>query len=118
MALNLLDSAVERVHTALDTVGALDNTLIIFASDNGGCSTGGARNYPLRGQKGSLFEGGTRVESFLSGGLIPPKLQGTSYNGLFHVSDWFPTILDIADIAYTPDKVQCHAIYIQQIVSY
>jgi arylsulfatase A-like enzyme len=56
-ALNILDSAVGALHTALTTAGVLNNTYIIFASDNGGCPTGGGRNAPLRGTKGSLFEG-------------------------------------------------------------
>ena len=40
------------MHNAFDRVGVMDNTYIIFASDNGGCPAGGGRNYPLRGTKG------------------------------------------------------------------
>jgi arylsulfatase A-like enzyme len=42
--------------------GVIDNTIIVFLSDNGGpVSDNGSNNTPLRGQKGSVFEGGIRV---------------------------------------------------------
>ena len=43
------------MHNAFDRVGVVDNTYIIFASDNGGCPAGGGRNYPLRGTKGMVL---------------------------------------------------------------
>jgi arylsulfatase A-like enzyme len=57
MALAVLDDAVEDVYDAITSAGEIDNTYFIFASDNGGCAEAGGRNYPLRGQKGSIFEG-------------------------------------------------------------
>jgi arylsulfatase A-like enzyme len=67
-----VDESVGRVMAILDELGLAENTLLIFASDNGG--VGGyvregitkARedvtdNAPLRSGKGSLYEGGTRV---------------------------------------------------------
>ena len=54
-SLALLDKAVENMYNALDERGVVDNSYIIFASDNGGCPSGGGRNYPLRGTKGSLW---------------------------------------------------------------
>ena len=42
---------------------------------------------------GSLFEGGVRVDAFVYSTKIPESLRGTEYQHLFHVSDWFPTIL-------------------------
>jgi len=58
MSLVLLDEAVESVHDALVEREMLDNSFIIFASDNGGCYGSGGKNGPLRGTKGTLFEGG------------------------------------------------------------
>jgi arylsulfatase A-like enzyme len=78
-----------------------NNTYIIFASDNGGCPQGGSRNTPLRGGKSTLFEGGTRVESFIYNPLLPTEVAGSTYYGLTHVADWFPTMLKIANITYT-----------------
>jgi arylsulfatase A-like enzyme len=60
MALNLLDSSVRDIVDALAARGQMDNTYIIFASDNGGCYQAGGRNGDLRGSKGSLFEGTER----------------------------------------------------------
>ena len=57
MALNLLDGAVKEVVKALEDKDQMENTYVIFASDNGGCYQAGGRNGDLRGSKGSLFEG-------------------------------------------------------------
>lgn len=54
-----LDQAVGRVLAALEKQGLAENTLVIFASDNGG--TGSARPTGLREKKGTTFEGGIRV---------------------------------------------------------
>jgi arylsulfatase A-like enzyme len=61
MSLLLLDDAVSTIHTAVKDKGIADNTYIIFASDNGGCYKSGGQNGPLRGTKGSLFEGSFSV---------------------------------------------------------
>ena len=45
-----------------------------------------ANNCPLRGGKYSDFEGGVRVVSFVSGGLIPEKRRGISLNGSMHIA--------------------------------
>ena len=89
------------IYFEMDKKQQLDNTYFIFASDNGGCPTAGGRNYPLRGTKGSLFEGGVHVESFIYSEMDSFKARGT-YGNLFHVSDWFPTILDMAGVKYSP----------------
>jgi len=54
-----LDRATGRILDALQMLGVADNTLVIFASDNGG--TASARPCGLRGIKGTTFEGGIRV---------------------------------------------------------
>ena len=96
-----MDTAVESIYDALDKQDVLDNTYIIFASDNGGCPTSDGRNEPLRGTKGSLFEGGSRVESFIYSSGLSSKVSGSSYVNVFHVTDWFPTIVDIVGISYS-----------------
>ncbi len=55
-----LDREVGRLLAALDKAGLADNTLVVFASDNGGLS-GAANMGPLRGAKSTTFEGGVRV---------------------------------------------------------
>jgi arylsulfatase A-like enzyme len=99
-SLYLLDKGVGEIVEALETSNMMDNTYIIFMSDNGGCWYGGGRNGGLRGAKGALFEGGIKVDSFIYSPLL--SKPGTTYSGLMHISDWFPTILALSQIVYTP----------------
>lgn len=55
-----VDTSVGRVVAKIDELGLSENTLIVFTSDNGGLPSV-SQLAPLRGQKGSLFEAGTRV---------------------------------------------------------
>ena len=90
-----LDDQVGRVVAALEQRGLTDNTLILFSSDNGGLpGVGGAANGKLRGQKGTLNEGGTRVCAFANWpGHIKP---GTVVTEPLHIVDWFPTLVNLA----------------------
>ncbi len=54
-----MDAGVGRIVAVLEECGMIDNTLVIFASDNGANNKG--RNAPFSGFKGGLFEGGIRV---------------------------------------------------------
>jgi arylsulfatase A-like enzyme len=56
-----LDDSVGRVLDTLDTSGQATNTLVVFVNDNGGATYSTFYNVPLRGHKGTLFEGGIRV---------------------------------------------------------
>ena len=59
-----VDRGVGKLANALKSNGQLDNTLIVFLSDNGGKLSLGATNYPLQKGKGSTQEGGYRVPMF------------------------------------------------------
>ena len=59
---------------------------------NGGATYASGRNYPLRGGKMTVFEGGTRVRGFINGKSLKPYV----YDGMFHAVDWMPTILHAA----------------------
>jgi len=74
-----------------------DNTLIIFCSDNGGASVGAwDRNYQLRGNKGSLNEGGIRTPLiFVWPGKIKP---GTNSDLLTYLVDMMATFADLAGV--------------------
>ena len=91
---NCLDDQVGRVVAVLEQRGLLDNTLVLFSSDNGGPTGLGATNHGLRSGKATLYEGGVRVPAFASWrGRIP---AGTVVNAPLHVVDWYPTLLALA----------------------
>eukprot|EP00966_Prymnesium_polylepis_P279726 6462626-Prymnesium_polylepis.1 len=75
-----LDEGLGNVTTALKARGMFDSTLIIVTTDNGGptteCSTTGQSNWPFRGSKCSLYEGGTRGTAFVYWAGLPPAVRG------------------------------------------
>jgi arylsulfatase B/arylsulfatase I/J len=91
-----LDEAAGNVTAALKRHGLWEKTLFIFSTDNGG-PLPIASNFPLRGGKGSLWEGGVRGIGFVVAG--DPGWLGVSTGGgivdaLIHVTDWMPTLCD------------------------
>lgn len=88
-----LDSFTDHIVKALKSAKLWDNTVLIFSSDNGAYPNYGGNNYPLRGTKHSVWEGGVRVRTFLTG----RDIERGEYGGLFHSVDWTPTILAMAD---------------------
>ncbi|XP_076040506.1 arylsulfatase I-like isoform X2 [Oratosquilla oratoria] len=92
--LSALDDTIGKVVRTLKEEGLYDNTVIVFSSDNGAELGDLHGNLPLRGFKWSSFEGGTRVPAFIHSPLL--GLEPRVHKGLFHITDWFNTILDIA----------------------
>ena len=93
-----MDYGIGRVYDALSKKGILDNTVIVFTTDNGGPSNGFdfnyANNWPLRGVKASVWEGGVRAVGFIHSKLL--KSPGRVSMDLFHCTDWLPTLVSIA----------------------
>jgi arylsulfatase A-like enzyme len=99
--LSLLDDAIGAVTTALSETAQRERTLIFFFSDNGG-PAGGPDNTPLRGTKGTLYEGGVRVPFLIS---WPAKLPaGVDYEQPVSSVDILATTLAAAGIAMPTDK--------------
>jgi arylsulfatase A-like enzyme len=87
-----VDEAIGKIEDALRKSGRLENTLIVFSSDNGGPPPGD--NTPLRDFKGSIYEGGTRAAAFATWpGRIPADKHVTQP---MHMVDWYPTLIKLA----------------------
>lgn len=97
-----MDRAVGKVIDALDAQNELENTLIFFLNDNGGSRFNDASNEPLKGHKGTKYEGGIRVPYLVT---WPEKFNGgTTYDGLASSLDVFATSLAAAGTDQTPGK--------------
>ena len=97
-----LDQSVGRILAELDDLDLTDNTAVFFFSDNGGHA-----NYtsmaPLRGSKGTLYEGGIREPLIVRlPGVIP---AGSQCDTPVISTDMFPTILEIAGVRKPAAKV-------------
>ena len=91
-----MDDNIGVVLKKLEDIGQLDNTIVVFTTDNGAEAIsfpdGGVT--PFKGQKGEAWEGGYRAPLVVRWpGHIKP---GTVKNQLFAALDWVPTLVDIA----------------------
>lgn len=93
-----IDWSMGRIMAALESTGVADNTLILFASDNGpwlsyGDHAGSA--LPLREGKGTTFDGGIRVPFLATWpGMIP---EGLEVSTPAMTIDLFPTLAEFLD---------------------
>jgi len=94
-----MDEGIGRVIDSLRERGELDNTMVIFLSDNGGSTTNHSDNGPWRGMKGSKWEGGHRVPFLIH---WPAALQPGTIDGLTSSLDLMPTALAVAGAAKVP----------------
>jgi arylsulfatase A-like enzyme len=102
-----MDDAIGQIIDALRRRDLLDNTLMVFFSDNGGTNGDDSSRYPdtkakskvqglntpLRGWKAQVYEGGIRVPAcvYWKNHLSPRKVTAP-----LHVVDWMPTLCGIA----------------------
>ena len=93
-----LDASTGRVLAALERGGVAKNTLVIFTSDNGPWlkfGDLGGRAHPLKGGKGSVFEGGVRVPCVIR---WPDRIQsGQTCTAVASTLDIFPFIAELFD---------------------
>lgn len=101
-SLEFVDRSVGRILDALDDLKLADNTIVIFASDNGGVGKDlySVENAPFRLGKGTLYEGGVRVPLFIR---WPGQIQpGSRCNAPVHFADMLPTLCDAAGVKPDP----------------
>ncbi len=92
-----LDNSVGAIVGALRRTGQLDQTMIVFTSDNGGLATAEGSptcNAPLAEGKGWMADGGLRVPLIISG----PGVDPVETNALTTTPDLYPTLLGLADV--------------------
>ncbi|MFQ3579252.1 MAG: sulfatase-like hydrolase/transferase [Bacteroidales bacterium] len=111
-----MDDCVGEILNAVKAAGIENNTIVVFASDNGGITKQldainksyeygrnlpVTDNTPLRGQKGTPYEGGVRIPLIIK---YPNKIKkGILSNQIVSTTDFYPTFLELTGI--TP-KVQ------------
>ncbi len=107
-----LDYSIGRLIETLKITNQLENTIIIFASDNGAETSDKTHdtnlypgfherkprtgsNYPLKGEKGQLYEGGIRTPAavYWRGQLQPGKIEQP-----INITDWMPTLASLLNI--------------------
>lgn len=91
-----MDENVGKIYATLEQLNLLENTIIVFTNDNGGqVEQSFADNYPLRGMKSDVYEGGIRVPMAMSWkNKIKP---GSVFETPVTTLDFLPTFLTAAD---------------------
>lgn len=91
-----LDESVGQIVQALQSTKMLDDTIIVFTTDNGGPAAGfnfnAASNWPLRGVKNTLWEGGVRGAGLVFSPLISKPMRVSTQ--MMHITDWLPTLYE------------------------
>lgn len=102
-----LDESVGGIVEAVDRLGLAERTLIVFVSDNGGLEHQQdgvvvTSNRPLRGEKGTLYEGGIRVPCIARWpGTIP---RGAVCGAAVSTTDLYPTLLELGGAQPPPGQ--------------
>jgi len=124
-----MDASIGAITATLEAKGMWEHTLLWLTGDNGGMTYGAAAlglppiavgassNWPLRGGKATLFEGGVRVASFVSGGMLPQAARGTTMDGLIQHVDIPSTMAKLAGAEWTlgtPDGLNMWPVHLPE----
>ena len=105
-----VDDSVGKLLGKLEELKMVDNTVVVFFSDNGGLSTlgrgrsGPGCNLPLRASKGWLYEGGVREPTIIRAPGV--TMPGSVSKKPIVSMDFFPTMLELAGL---PSRPNLHA---------
>ena len=105
-----MDQGIGEIVQLLKDLNLARKTLVIFISDNGANSQGD--NGPLRGFKGSLWEGGHRVPCIV---WQPDRIQSGRVNETVLSMDWLPTLARLTD-ARIPDELQLDGVDLTDLI--
>jgi len=93
-AVSAIDNGVKKVVNALKSAGLYENSIVVFSTDNGGSAD--ASNYPLKGRKEQVYEGGVRGVGFVHSPLL--EVTGVENKSLMYITDWLATLLSVAGL--------------------
>lgn len=109
--ISFLDTQVGKIIDKLEKLGELDNTIIIFTSDNGPVTREARKLWELnmagetgglRGRKDNLFEGGIRVPAIVR---YPAMIEsGQISNTPVYGLDWLPTLAELMNFEVPSDR--------------
>jgi arylsulfatase A-like enzyme len=105
---NQLDHNIGQVISHLDTIGALQNTIVVVVSDNGGTNASLDNNYPFYGKKATLHEGGLRTPLLIK--WPEESINGQVYSDTVSIADIYPTLLESIGVT-PPDNVDGSSFY-------
>lgn len=92
--LELMDAEIGRLLDQLEDSGQVENTVVVYLTDNGGSTCNFGDNAPLRGTKYTLWEGGIRVPFLVR---WPDRITaGSTRSALTSSLDLYPTLLAAA----------------------
>lgn len=113
-----MDKSLGDLMAHLQKEGIAENTLVVFLGDNGGDAPLGDPNghfsaAPLRGKKGSFYEGGVRVPFIMSWAQPAsnkiqkdfPIASNAIYTQPAKIMDVYPTLLDLANVRYDREQI-------------
>ena len=102
-AVACIDWSTGAILNEIKQTGLDNNTLIIFTSDNGSRNDYGSSNGPLRGVKGTTWEGGMRVPCIMRWpGHVP---EGTKCSEIVTSMDFYPTFAELAGTDIPDDRI-------------
>ena len=92
-----MDKSLGELMAYLEKKGIADKTILIFMADNGGHHIN--KNTPLRGSKGSLWEGGIHEPMMVYWPGVTDAYAGQTNDSPVIIEDFYPTILEMAGVA-------------------